>query len=229
MLRLHVFAAPWGINPSPFCLKVETYCRLAGIPFECVQALPFRAPKGKLPFITDGDATVADSGRIIDHLKTRYGDPLDAALDEEQRARGHLIRRCCEESLYFVLLDARWIDPEGWRTVKPVFFGPLPPVLRDMIAMIARRGIRRALRGQGYGRHTPEEILALGAADLAAIATAVAPYPFAVGARPTSFDASLYGLLANILLVPVETGLAREARRHPGLTAYLDRMRAELG
>ena len=65
MVQVHVFADPWGINPSPFCLKVETYCRLAGISFAAVPTLPFRAPKGKLPFINDGNDRNADSGRSL--------------------------------------------------------------------------------------------------------------------------------------------------------------------
>ena len=44
MVRLHVFADPWDINPSPFCLEVATYCRLANNPFVMVPTLPLRAP-----------------------------------------------------------------------------------------------------------------------------------------------------------------------------------------
>ena len=228
MIRLHVFADPWGINPSPFCLKVETYCRLAGIAFEPVVTLPFRAPRGKLPFLEHKSRRIADSGLIIDYLKQVFGDRLDAGLQPEQRAMGHLLRRTCEESLYFVLVQSRWMDKAGWEAIRPAFFGSLPAAVRDAVAAIARRGVKRALHGQGYGRHSPEEVLALGAADLAAIATVVARQGFAVSDRPTSFDATLYGLLANILSVPVETALKAEARRHNSLSAYVGRMRSVL-
>ena len=224
MIRLHVFPDPWGINPSPFCLKVETYCRLAGMPFRTVPTLPIRAPRGKLPFMSDGNTRVPDSGLIIEYLKQRHGDPLDRDLDAGQRATGHLIRRCCEESLYFVLLHSRWIDPAGWHVVKPAFFGSLPPVARDGIAAVARRSTRRALHGQGYGRHAPDEVLALGASDLSAIATTTAAHAFAVGDRPSSYDATLYAFLANILSVPVESRLKEAARQHASLVAYVERM-----
>lgn len=226
MIRLHVFAEPWGFNPSPFCLKVQIYCRLAGISFVSVPALPIRAPKGKLPFLSDGDERVADSGVIIDYLKGRFGNPLDGDLDARQSALGHLIRRTCEESLYFVLLYSRWIDPDGWKVIKPAFFGPMPPLLRDAVATMAQRRTRRALHGQGTGRHTADEVYALGAADLGAIATIIARQDFAVAGHPTSFDAALYGFLANILKAPVETPLKQEARRHGALTAYVARMDA---
>jgi glutathione S-transferase len=223
---LHVFPAPWGFNPSPFCLKVETYCRLAGIPFESVAALPFGSPRGKLPFLSSGTERVPDSGLIIAWLKQRYGNRLDQDLNAEQRALGHLIRRCCEESLYFVLLYERWIDPDGWRVIKPAFFGPLPFLLRDIAAALARRGVRLALNGQGYGRHTRAEVFALGEADIAAIATMLAARDFAVADHPTSYDAVLYAFLANVLRAPLDGGLKERARQHENLAAYVERIRA---
>ncbi len=228
MMRLHVFQHPWDLNPSPFCLKAETYCRLAGIAFTSVPALPFQAPRGKLPFLEDGAERIPDSALIIEHLKRRFGDPLDGALDARQAAIGHLLRRTCEESLYFVLVYSRWIDPVGWKVVKPAFFGSLPPLVRDAVAAIARNGVRRALYAQGYGRHTRDGIYAIGAADLAAIAATIAGHAFAVSDAPTSFDAMLYGFLANILTAPVETELKREALGHPELVAYVERMQARL-
>jgi glutathione S-transferase len=228
MIRLHVLPDPWGINPSPFCLKVETYCRLADIPFVAVPTLPVRAPRRKLPFMSDGDKRVPDSGLIIEHLARRHGDPLDRDLSKEQRAQGHLIRRTCEESLYFVLLHFRWIDPAGWKVNRQALFGSLPPLARNAVPLIARRGIRRALYAQGYGRHPPEEITALGAADLGAVATTLEAHPFAVSDQPTSYDAILYGFLANIISVPIESVLKELACRHSVLVAYVERMRSAL-
>jgi glutathione S-transferase len=227
-LRLFVFPDLWGLNPSPFCLKAQTYCRLAGVAATSVPAMPFQAPRRKLPFLEDGDERIPDSGLIIEYLKRRFGDPLDRDLDAKQTATGHLIRRTCEQSLYFVLLYSRWIDPAGWRTVKPAFFSPLPFFSRDLVAGMARNDVRRVLHAQGYGRYERNEIYAIGAADLAALAVAMAGQDYAVSDAPTSFDATVYGILANILLAPVETELKRRARRHLELGAYVERMKAAL-
>jgi glutathione S-transferase len=104
----------------------------------------------------------------------------------------------------------------------------MPPLVRDAVAAMARRGVRRALDAQGYGRHTRDGIYAIGAADLAAIAVAITGQVFAVSDAPTSFDAALYGILANLLVAPVETELTRQARRHPELVGYVERMRSTL-
>jgi hypothetical protein len=55
MIKLHQFAPAFGLpNASPFCMKVETYLRMAGLPYERVNSGDvLRAPKGKLPVIDD--------------------------------------------------------------------------------------------------------------------------------------------------------------------------------
>jgi glutathione S-transferase len=224
LIELHQFPITWGMNASPFCLKVETYLRLARIPYRPVAGLPFRAPRGKLPFIVEDGRRIPDSGHILDHLSRRAGADLDAGLDEQQRALGHLLRRTCEESLYFVFLYSRWMDERGWTAMHRALFGGLPPGLRELIPRLARRGVRRSLHAQGYGRHTREEIYAMGAADLAAIATRLGSRGFALADGPTSFDAVLYGFLANILRPPVETPLKACALGHAALADYVARV-----
>ena len=71
---------------------------------------PRAAPTKKIPYIDDGGTIIGDSGLIVDHLKKKYGDALDAKLTADQRALGHLLRRTLEESLYFVGLYARWVE-----------------------------------------------------------------------------------------------------------------------
>ena len=82
VIVLHQFAPAFGLpNASPFCMKLETYLRLAGLPYRLANdGDVFKAPKGKLPYIDDDGTLVADSSFIIDHLKARYGDRLDTAL-----------------------------------------------------------------------------------------------------------------------------------------------------
>lgn len=228
MVTLFFFPEVWGIDPSPFCVKVDIYCRLAGIPYERKTTLPTRAPRRKLPLMLDGTDRIADSGEIIDYLKAKYGDPLDEALTPAQRATGHLIRRTCEESLYFLLLRSRWQDPDGYSQFRHAVFSGLPPILRSAAATLVRRGFCRTLHRQGCGRLPPAQAAEAGAADLSALAEAVVADGFAVSDKPTSYDASLYGLLANIMSVPVETRLKREATGHARLAAYLERMNGAL-
>ena len=64
MLRLFQFPPNFGVpNPSPFCLKVETWLRMAGMDYQVKTVFdPRKAPKGKLPFIElDGRVIAEDT------------------------------------------------------------------------------------------------------------------------------------------------------------------------
>ncbi len=48
MITLHQFARVWDIpNLSPFCSKVETYLRMAGIPDKVADAIPPTCERAK--------------------------------------------------------------------------------------------------------------------------------------------------------------------------------------
>jgi hypothetical protein len=84
MITLHQFARTWDIpNLSHFCTKIETYLRMAQLPYQIVETLPLKAPRGKLPYIEDNGKKIADSRLIIHYLKSTYCDPLDTHLSIE--------------------------------------------------------------------------------------------------------------------------------------------------
>ncbi|MFE8072627.1 glutathione S-transferase family protein [Marinobacteraceae bacterium S3BR75-40.1] len=228
MIELHQFPYVWNLNPSPFCLKVETYCQLAGIRYRVKETLPIKAPRGKLPFIVDGETRIPDSGLIVEYLKASSGDRLDGHLTPQQHARGHLLRRLCEESLYFALVYSRWLDDQYWPDMRAAFFQGLPPGMRQILPVVARRSVRRALVGQGIARHPREEVYEAGEADLVALATSLEETGLAVDQRPTSYDATVYSFLVQVLRCPLESPLKAAAGRHPVLGDYLARMETEL-
>ena len=227
MIRLFEIPPAGGLpSASPFCVKLEAYMRMAGLAYESVLlANPAKAPKGKLPYIEDGPKTVADSGLIIEYLKKEYGDPLDEKLTAGQWSVAHAFRRLLEESLYFAIVYSRWIDPVGWAVLKPELVRMLPPVARWFVPGLARSSVRKSLHQQGIARHAPDEVYALGDADLSAIATFLADKPYMMGDSPTSLDASAYGMIASIVTMGIESRLKSHARSHENLIAYCDRMR----
>ncbi len=228
MIKLHQFAPAFGLpNASPFCMKVETYLRMAGLPYQLVNSGDvLRAPKGKLPVIDEDGTVVADSSFIIEHLKARYGDPLDSGLTPPQRALALALQHLFEDSLYWALLYTRWIEGPGWALTGPAFFGALPVPVRWVLPPLARRGIRAELRGHGMGRHRPAEIHAIGCRDLTAVADLLGEQPFLLGDSPCSIDATAYAFLANVLWAPLDSPLQRHARTRPTLEAYCQRLKA---
>ena len=71
-LLVHQIPSAWGLpSVGPFCLKLETYLRMVKIPYQTVvDATPFRAPKGKLPWIEHEGKKIGDSGLIIEYLES---------------------------------------------------------------------------------------------------------------------------------------------------------------
>src|SRR5262245_59854329 len=100
-LIVHQLPGAWGLpSISPFCLKLETYLRIAQIPFRSVvDATPFRGPKRKLPWIEHEGRVIGDSGFIIEYLETRFSRDPDATLSASERAVAHAFRRLIEENL----------------------------------------------------------------------------------------------------------------------------------
>ncbi|MGI9500742.1 MAG: glutathione S-transferase family protein [Geminicoccaceae bacterium] len=226
MIKLYQYPPSWGMNVSPFTLKLETWLKLSKLDYQAILARnPSAAPKGKLPYIEDDDGTrIADSSLIIDHLKrTRQIDP-DHELTERQRAEAIGLQRLFEDHFYFIQAYSRWIDPVGWDAVRPAFFSFLPPGIRGPVAAYLRRRVRTMLHEQGLGRHSQEDLYAMGRADLRAIAVLLGSRPYFFGDGPTTIDAIAYGFLANLLFVPVETELKRIGLEYDNLRLYCERL-----
>jgi glutathione S-transferase len=229
MIVLHTMPQiGWGLlNPSPFCLKVETCLRMRSDAYERAPTLfANRAPRGKLPWIEDGRARVADSERIVRWLERR-GDVLgEASVSPAARARGHLVRRAVEESLYFAIVAERWRDPVIRRRYADDLLSSMPRPARVVVARLARLTLERQLWQQGFGRHDLDAVRAMAAEDLAAIANVLGDSAFVTGDSPRAVDASLFGSLANLWHIPIETPLRRALAGHANLVGFVDRMRA---
>jgi len=229
MIALHQFARTWGIpNLSQFCVKTETYLRLAKLPYQIVESLPLKAPRGKLPFIVDQGRKISDSRLIVHYLKATYGDPLDARLTPAEQGIATAFQRLLEEHLYWVGMASRWSYTEAnWQANKQAIFHPLPPVARDLAAAAYRRRIKRQIVGHGLGRLSPAEAFDLGKEDLDALAGFLADKPYFMGDSPSSLDASAYGILVNTLACPIESPLKDHALSKTNLVDYCRRMQAE--
>jgi glutathione S-transferase len=230
MITLYQFDPAFGLpNASPFCMKMETYLRMTALPFEAppgkMQHI-MKAPKGKMPYISDGGKIVADSSLIIDHLKHTYGDKLDGWLSAEQQATALAYQRLLEEHLYWAVVYTRWVEPAGWALTKEAFFETMPAPFKWFVPTLARRDLVKSLHGQGMGRHSQAEIHALGMRDITALAEFLADKPYFMGTEPCSLDATAYAFLANLVWPPIESPLKQHALKYPQLVAYCERMRS---
>lgn len=229
MIRLFVFPPLLAgtPNPGPFCVKLETALRLSGTPYETSHATnPNQGPKLKVPFAEIDGKRMGDSTLILEYLRKMQGIDLDARLSPAERGQSHALQRMIEERLYFVAVYARWMEDANWAVIGELFFGKLPWALRLFVPRMARKGVRANLVAQGTGRHTRDEIYALGAADLKAMSDVLGDKQFFFGAEPSMADASAYALLITIIGPDLASPLKDAALTHPNLIAYTERMGA---
>lgn len=234
-VKLHTFGEAWGLaDPSPFCLKVESFLRETKIAYETV---PFdakrsfaRAPKGKLPYIEEEDgAPLADSGFIIEHLSRSRAIDLDASLDDHQRGVSVAFRRMLDEHFYWVGVYSRWFDEPGWSVIRQSFFAGISWPMRIFAIPLARRRMAGALRAQGIGRHSRDEIYALGTEDLRALSALLGrdTYFFAKK-RPTLLDLWSHAFVAETVVPPIDSPLKTAALALSNLNDHCHRLQDRL-
>ena len=209
MIKIYNFGPIGDVcDASPFCVKVETYMKLAGITYETysdAQNLR-KAPKGKLPFIEDNGKVIADSSFILKYLKETYGDKIDGHLSATDQAIAHAFIKMIDENLYWVMIHARWLLPHNKEVLNRLFFGAIPFPLNKLIAFKAHGDVKQNINKHGMGRHSDQEILELGNADLLALANLLGAKTYFFGEQPSSLDITAYGILSQLILVSDFTG-----------------------
>ena len=218
----------WGlVSVSPFCLKLDAFLRMTGIPHEAVTATtPFGGPKGKAPWIEHEGRKIGDSTLIILYLKNRFGIDPDAHLSPAQRGQALAIQRMVEENLYWAMVNDRWNTPANWPVLKGSVLGGIPKIPREIMAPLARRGVLKQLKGHGMGCHSAEEIAAIAKRDLDALAAILGDQPWFFGDEPTETDCVVYSLLANIHQVGFASPMKPVIAGHGNLVSFLERFAA---
>jgi glutathione S-transferase len=227
VITLYTFGPAFGLpDPSPFVMKAETLLKMAKLPYRTDAGGFSKAPKGKLPYIEDDGQVIADSTFIRWHLEKKHRIDFDQGLDAAQRATAWAFEKMVEDNLYWAVVHDRWMDDANFRTGPLRFFDRIPAPIRPLVVTTIRRKVRRDLRGQGIGRHSDDERLALGAKSVAAIGDFLGDKPFFFGPEPTGVDATIFAF-ACATLCPLFTSPTRSAaERHENLRRYVGRMTA---
>jgi glutathione S-transferase len=227
MITLYTFGPAFGLpDASPFVIKAQMLLKLAGLPFVEKRGGLRGAPKGKLPFIDDDGARVADSTFIRLHIEKRHGFDFDAGLSNEQRGQAWALEKMLEDHLYWLAVSDRWMNDANFNKGPVRFFDVAPAVLRPLIIPLVRRNVRRNLAGQGLGRHTEPERAELARRAVAALADMLGDKPFLMGDAPCGADATALAFVASGLCPLFESATRTAMEDRPNLVAYRDRMMA---
>ena len=227
-LKVYHLPGAWGLpTVSPFCLKLDAWLRMTGIPHESITAAtPFAGPKGKAPWIEEDGQKIGDSTFIIAHLMQRHGVDPDARLTPAQRGMAVAIQRLIDENLYWTMVHDRWMNDANWQQFRDVVLGGLAVPLRRVLGPIARRGVKKQLEGHGIGIHSAAEIAAIGRRDVNALSDILGASEWFFGDTPSTIDAVAYAQLVNIWRAPFESEVRRAIGQTPNLVAFIDRFAA---
>ena len=228
MLILHTFGPFLGTpDASPFVIKALLLLKLAGLGYRAQPSLPFKAPRGQLPYLEDDGITIGDSTLIRRYIERKYGHDFDAGLSAEQKAAAWAVERLCEDHLYFGLLDMRWIDRANFEAgIGKLMFAPIPAPIRPLVKLLIRRSTAKRMQGHGIGRLTREQLAELAIRDVEALATLLGDRPYLMGEAPCGADATMFGMLMAILTPPLDSALRRAVQGQANLVAYRDRITA---
>lgn len=225
MITLHTFGPAFGLpDPSPFCLKAMTLLKMSGLDHKVQPSDVRKAPKGKMPYLVDGDSVVPDTSFIRWYLERTYDLDFDAGLSETEKAHAWAFEKLCEDNLYWLVLYDRWVIDENFNRGPRQFFDAVPAPLRPLISNMIRRKIKRDLHGQGSSRHSDEERLRLIETGLRSLAAALADKPYFMGEAPTAVDATVFAFAAQIGCRHFDTPTRAAFQGQPNLVAYCERL-----
>jgi len=228
VITLFTFGPFFGLpDPSPFVMKAEMLLKLSGLPYETARRLFKGAPKGKLPYIRDGETVVADSTLIRMHLEQQHGIDFDRALDARSRGIGWTAEKMLEEQHYWAMVYLRWLDDENFAKGPKAFFQRAPAVVRPIAEKLVRRRIRQNLHVHGIGRHSEAEMTAMVARGIDALSQILGDNRYFLGNEPCGSDATVFAFLACGLTPHFSSPLRDKLQSMPSLVAYHDRMMRE--
>ena len=228
MITVYTFGPAFAeADSSPFVIKALMLLKLSGLHHKIEVGDVRKAPKAKLPFITDNEERIADSTFIRMHLERVHGVDFSGGYNERELAVGWSVEKMLEDHLYWLVVDARWMDDQNFDKGPRAFFNEVPAPARSLVVWMVRKEVRRNLWGQGLGRHTTDELVQLAEKDFAALATILGDKPYLLGDRPCGYDASCYGFVASALVPLFNHPVTDVVKQYPNLIAYNQRMRAE--
>ncbi len=219
------------VQPSPYVLKVMTFCQLNNIPYETALGIESlrNSPSKLLPYIVDGDQTVTDSHFIIQYLTQKYKTTLDEWLTPEQKTHCSMLITGLESGLQPIILQTRWNNKNTWNTLKEEFFQELPAFAKLFVPSLVRSKIIKKLENLGFSHYTNKQQEELAQEQAHVLSSLLGTQPYFLGDKPCSLDCSAYGFLAQLVDNPFsQESLPQYFQAQPNLVDYCQRLKQDL-
>jgi len=240
--KLKVFSypsVPHVYQLSPFALKLESWLRVAGLPYDVGPTMDM-GPKGKVPYIEfEGGERVGDSNVLITKLTPMCADGgPDAGLTKQQRAVAQAVMRMMEEHTIQIIFWWRYCRhlPAFERAVQVkerVLCKPFSsacirgPFIKFWLWFLPRE-FGDKFKKRGLAAHSDEELIGFSNDDLRAVSDLLGDGPFFFGEKATTVDCALFGHLANFLYLPMHFPQKDFVKEEcPNLLRFLERFKQD--
>uniref|UniRef100_A0A8C6ZII7 Failed axon connections homolog, metaxin like GST domain containing n=2 Tax=Nothoprocta perdicaria TaxID=30464 RepID=A0A8C6ZII7_NOTPE len=197
---LHQFSRPNNGVPSlsPFCLKMETYLRMADLPYQNYFDGKL-SPQGKMPWIEYNHKKVSGTEFIIDFLEEKLGVNLNKNLGPHERAVSRAVTKMVEEHFYWTLAYCQWVENLHETRKMISMYGPFSDLLKWILCHLTKGIVKREMYGHGIGRFSEDEIYALMEKDMRSLAGLLGDKKYIMGPKLSTVDATVFGHLAQAM------------------------------
>uniref|UniRef100_A0AC34RS89 Glutathione S-transferase n=1 Tax=Panagrolaimus sp. JU765 TaxID=591449 RepID=A0AC34RS89_9BILA len=195
--------------------------------------MKLKSAKGQIPFIELNGQQHADSGNIMRVLIKEYNLPIDADLNPKQIADATAYTLLLEESLFRAILymrvqDLSWLFSADKGMLRN-FTGVKKCMVSNFGPKMFKKQLQKSLQIQGMGRNSLQEVVEIMKRDLSALSTLLGDKPYFFGNKPTSFDATAFGQLAQVFYTPqpVDDVINFAEKTTPNLKAFVERIKKQ--
>lgn len=216
-------------SASPFCLKLESWLRLAGLPYTLMEAHELQgSSKRALPrVISESGRTMEGLRRVMLHIRAEARTDPDAWLTTDERVFAQAVGHLYADWLVPAMVWLGWVQEESWPGLRAVYLSQegqtLPAAadpLRDHLSLrIGELALREDER---------EKVEELVLREIESLADFLGSKPFFFGDQPSSVDCTLFALLVISASAPETSPVAQFAQGSYRIGDYVRRMISRL-
>ncbi|XP_067667470.1 uncharacterized protein [Haliotis asinina] len=210
---------PYAPSMTPFAVKLETYLRMAKIPYQNDHGME-PSSKGKLTWIEYNGHEVADSSLCIKFLNKKMSVDLNRSLSPADRGIAQAMQAMAEDHIYWLIGLFRW----QYDNDKSFVMNALK--LSKFTFWKFQRVLEKEAWSQGLGRHTEDEVAEMFKKDLQSLSDFIGMKKFLMGDEPCETDCAVFGQLSQVYWHFIGTGHDNILKdKYPTLAAYCERMK----
>ncbi|VDI38540.1 Hypothetical predicted protein [Mytilus galloprovincialis] len=206
---------PYAPSMTPYAIKLETYLRMANIPYETKRNVHSytKSKKGKFPWIEYNGEEISDSEFCIEYLNDKLQIDLNKDFTAKDRGIARAYQKMLEENTfwyvnYFSSIYVLFHIHFWW-----------------LLLLAVGRRIKKIMYAVGMGRHSSDEVYHIMELDLKAVSDFLGNKKFLLGDKPCQADCSVFGIISNAYWQSFGTPVESTIKKYRNLCDYCQRMK----